>query len=164
MREAFKGLPLDLRKVEDLFKLISSRVPGSRVLSASSDSTTYLGIQLGDEVLLDLRVSSAVVEVYVAGRLLDALKDIGLTEVFEVLEKYGASIKSVSISKAIPSGSLYMVVQGDGVGLPNIRLVVTRDFFDLSSSFCRISSTENTCLLLTKVHELGRMYFEDFFR
>lgn len=162
MREIFKGLPTCVKKIEEVFKSISSRVPGSTVTSSSSDSTIYLSIQLGDEVLLDLRISPAVVETYITSKLLSALKDVGLHEIYGVLESYGPYIKSVSISKAHPSGSLYLMIQGDGINVPNIRLVITKDFFDLSSSFCRISASENTCLLLTKILELGKSYFDDF--
>lgn len=162
MREIFRGLPISVEKIEEVFRSISGRVPGSTVTSSSSDSTIYVSVQLGDEVLIDLRVSPAVVETYIAGKLLSALRDVGLHEAYEVLEKYCPHIRSVSISKAHPSGSLYLTIQGDGTSVPNIRLVMTKDFFDLSSSFCRISTSENTCSLLAKILELGKSYFDDF--
>ncbi|MEM1651287.1 MAG: hypothetical protein QW780_02855 [Sulfolobales archaeon] len=164
MREVFRGLPVDPEKIKEAFKLISNRIPGSVVSFSSSDSTTYVSIQLEGEVLLDLRVSPAVAEMYVTGKLLSALEEVGLPEVYEVLRKYSSSVRSVSISKAIPSGSLYLVVQGDGISIPNIRLVITKDFFDLSSSFCRITSSDNMCLLLTRILEVGKKYFNDFLR
>lgn len=162
LREVFKGLPVDSEKIKEAFKSISGKISGSVVSLSSSDSTTYISIQLEDEVLLDLRVSPAVVEMYVSSRLLGALEEMGLPEVFEVLEKYSSYVRSVSISKAIPSSSLYLVVQGDGVNIPNIRLVITKDFFDLSSSFCKITSSDNMCLLLNRILEVGRKYFNEF--
>lgn len=162
MKEVFKGLPVNLENVREVFTQISSRISGSKVIFSSSNSTTYLAIQLDSDLLLDLRVSSAVVEIYVENRLLSALGEVGFSEILEVLERYHSSVKSVSISKAVPSGSLYIVIQGDNVGMPNVRLVVTRDYFDLSSSFCRMSSTENTCALLLKILEVGRNYFKEF--
>ncbi|MEM2207096.1 MAG: hypothetical protein QXG17_00165 [Sulfolobales archaeon] len=164
LREVFRGLPVVQEKIRDVFESISSKISGSVVTFSSSDSTTYVSIQLENEVLLDLRISPAVAEMYVSGRLLSALKEVGLPEVFEVLEKYGSYVKSVSISKAIPSGSLYLIVQGDSVNIPNIRLVITEDFFDLSSSFCKITPSDNMCLLLTKILEVGKSYFNDFLR
>ncbi len=162
LREALKGQHPGLERIESVFRSISSGVPGSALISSSSEATMYLGIQLESEVLLDLRISPAVVEVYVSGRHLDSLRDLGLPELLEALERYSPHIRSVAVSKAIPSGSLYLVVQGDGVNAPNIRLVVTRDFYDLSSSFCRISPSENTCALLSKLLELGTSYFREF--
>ncbi|MCX8184517.1 MAG: hypothetical protein RMI56_06555 [Sulfolobales archaeon] len=91
------------------------------------------------------------------------MREIGFPEILETLDGYQSFVRSISISKAIPSGSLYLVIQGDSVNMPNVRLVITRDYFDLSSSFCRISSTTgNTCILLSKVLEVGKNYFKDF--
>lgn len=129
----------------------------------SSNQTKYLAIQLGDELLLDVRVSSTVLEVYVSGKLFNKLGEMGLPELQRVLEKYGHAVRSIAISKAIPSSSLYIIVQGDGVNLPNIRLTVSREFFDVSSSFCRISTSENTCSLLLDSLDVARKYFEEFF-
>lgn len=162
LREAFRGSRPDPKSIENVFKSISSRAPGSTVTSASSESTTYLGIQLGNEVLLDLRISPVVVEVYASGKLLDALRDLGLPELPEAIGRYSPYIRSVAISKAIPSGTLYLIVQGDDVNVPNIRLVVARDFYDLSSSFCRMSPSESTCALLSRLLELGASYFKEF--
>ncbi|MCS7098888.1 MAG: hypothetical protein NZ925_00895 [Sulfolobales archaeon] len=162
LRDAFKGLPVNLENVREAFTRISSRISGSKVIFSSSNLTVYLAIQLDSDVLFDLRVSSAVVEMYVEGRLLSVLGEVGFSEILEVLEGYHSSVKSISISKAVPSGSLYIVIQGDNINMPNVRLVVTRDYFDLSSSFCRISSTGNTCILLSKILEVGRGYFKDF--
>lgn len=162
LREVFKGLPVNLENVREVFTQISSRISGSKVIFSSSNSTIYLAIQLGSDVLLDLRVSSAVVETYVENRLLSALREVGFPEILEVLKGYYSSAKSISISKAIPSGSLYIVIQGDNINVPNVRLVITRDYFDLSSSFCRISSTGDTCALLSKILEVGRAYFKEF--
>lgn len=163
LRDIFRGLQVDLRNVEELFNSISAEISGSKVIT-SLNLTKYLGIRLGDELLLDVRISSAVVEVYVSGKLLDRLDEVGLPELYKVLEKYAPGVRSVAISKALPSSSLYLVIQGDGITLPNTRLTIFREFFDVSSSFCRISTSENTYAFLLDILELGRKYFEEFFK
>ncbi len=164
LRDVLRGLPVDFREVEEVFKKLSSRVPDSKLLKALTESTNYLALKLDDEVLADLRVSTAVVELFISGRSLDFLVDLGFTDLYDVLARNAPSIKSVAISKAIPSSTLYLVIQGDGVTTPNVRLMISKELYDLSSSFCRISPTENTYSFLTSILELGKKYFDEFFR
>jgi len=159
-----KGLSSDLREIEEIFKKLSSMVPGSKLVTAFTESTSYIALQLNEEVLVDLRVSTAVVELFVSGRFLNSLTELGLADLYSILTKSSSSIKSAAISKAVPSNTLYLVVQGDGMSTPNIRLMVSKELYDLSSSFCRISPTENTYTLLTNILELGKKYFDEFFR
>lgn len=164
LRDVLRGLPADFREIEEVFKKLSSRVPDSKLLKALTESTGYLALQLNEEVLVDLRISVAVVELFVSGRFLDSLVDLGFTELYNILAGNASSIKSVAISKAIPSNTLYLIIQGDGTIIPNIRLMISKELYDLSSSFCRISPTENTYTFLTSILDLGKKYFNEFFR
>lgn len=164
MREVLRSSHVDVRYLRELFGRLSSKVPGSKVIESYAESTTYLALELDKEVLADLRISAAVVEVFVSGRVFDHLAELGLAEIYEILAKYSPSVKSIAISKAMPSATLYLIIQGDGATLPNVRLMISRDLYDLSSSFCRISPSENTYTLLLKILELGKKYFEEFFR
>lgn len=164
MREVLRGSHVDVRYLKELFVRLSSKVPGSKVLESHAESTNYLALELDKEVLVDLRISAAVVEVFISGKVFDHLAELGFAEIHEILAKYSQSVKSIAISKAIPSATLYLIIQGDGATLPNARLMISKDIYDLSSSFCRISPSENTYTLLLRILELGKKYFGEFFR
>ncbi len=154
-------------KLKDVIELVARKV-GAKASFSKTGDTYFVSVDSQGKHLLDLRITKHVCEFYlecINADFLKVLNLVGFNDFYNVLAKHGALPTRVVISKSIASRSLYILLGGrEGIpSLPNIRVTIRENEGSATSSYCRISREENTCILLNDLINLGKKLWKEFF-
>lgn len=142
---------------------------GGKAEVIEAEGNVYARVEREGLLLLDFRFSTHVVELYVKvldRKSLSILEDLGFKDLYQVLREAKGVPSDIVISKVLPSMSLYILINGrdiSGAVFPSIKVIIRRDYYEISSSYCRVSSDEDTCDMLAKLRELSFKLWRDLF-
>lgn len=127
-------------------------------------------LRVGDEVICSVKISRDLCEYYLKIRdvnYLDLLSKSGFKELRDIIVSYSTSFPSeVVVSKVMPSRAIYILMSSREVpkAFPSIRIIYREGFYEASSSYCRLSSDEDTCNLLMELLNLAKKYWIEMFK
>jgi len=156
---------------DDLLRFLTklSKELGGAVEVRDVEGGVYGSVKVNDELVCDVRISEEVCEYYLKVKdhnYLSYLRECGFKELTELISSYGGSYPSeVVISKAVPSRTIYILMGSRDVpkAFPSVRIAYREGFYEASSSYCRLSSDENTCKFLTELLSLAKKYWLEMF-
>jgi len=131
---------------------------------------TYGVVRVNDELICDVRVNEVMCEYYLKIKdinYLDYLSKSGFKELAELIRSYSGSYPSeIAISKVMSSRSIYILMSSRDVpkAFPSIRVTYRENFFEVSSSYCRLSVDEDTCKFLNELLNIAKKYWLEMFR
>jgi len=130
----------------------------------------YGAVRVDDELICDVRVNEDMCEYYLKIKnvnYLNYLVESGFKELAELIRKYSSSYPSeVVISKVVPSKSIYILMSSRDVpkAFPSVRVTYRENFFEVSSSYCRLSVDEDTCKFLNELLNIAKKYWLEMFK
>jgi len=129
----------------------------------------YGAVRVNNELVCDVRVNENVCEYYLKIKNINYLNYLiksGFKELAELIRNYSSSYPSeVVVSKVIPSRSIYILMSSRGVpkAFPSVRVTYRENFFEASSSYCRLSVDEDTCKFLNELLNIAKKYWLEMF-
>lgn len=149
--QALKELRLDLEYVKSI---LSREFVNAEIISSTAEGVTYVAVQTSGKLILDVRVTDNLVELYVNLELdfrnstLRSIANLGLEavskELSHLIESLGSAPKSLVLSRVIPSKSIYILLEPKN-DFPPVKGVLSVNSLIVITPTCTVRDPEAIC-------------------